>query len=205
MDSYEAVPPPPGDPDLAPAESWIFGYGSLMWRPGFDYVEVAAATLRGFHRDLCLVSIHYRGTRECPGLVCGLRPGGDCVGLAFRLSSEHAPRAAALKYLDDRELITKIYVPRHLPVMLGDGRRVVARVYVSDSTHPQYVGQWSDAAKAAHIVQGVGSEGRSLDYVANIARHLEGLGIDDANIKRLHALAQGQAAPGSGAIIESVR
>ncbi len=195
MDPYEVVPPPPGDPDLEAAESWIFGYGSLMWRPGFDYVEVTPATLRGFHRDLCLVSIHYRGTRERPGLVCGLRPGGDCAGRAFRLPPEYAPRAAALKYLDDRELITKIYIPRHLPVMLGDGRRVIARVYVSDSAHPQYVGQWSDATKAAHIVQGVGSEGRSLDYVANIARHLDDLGIDDANIKRLHALAQGQTAP----------
>lgn len=195
MSDYCPVPPPAGDPELDPADTWVFGYGSLMWRPGFTHAEVRAATLEGFHRDLCLISIHYRGTREKPGLVCGLRPGGRCVGRALRL--EPGTRAAALKYLDDRELITKIYIPRHLLVTLDTGRQITARVYVSDATHEQYVGDWPDEKKAAHVVQGVGSEGRSLDYLANIARHLDELGIADANITRLYALATGSRFPGA--------
>lgn len=188
MNRYTPVRPPAGDPDLDPAQTWVFGYGSLMWRPGFAHTEVCGATLEGFHRDLCLISIHYRGTRDKPGLVCGLKPGGQCVGRAFRLDA--ATESEALKYLDDRELITKIYIPRHLPVTLDDGRAVTARVYVSDATHEQYVGDWTDDTKAAHVVQGIGSEGRSLDYLANIARHLSELGIADANITRLYALAK---------------
>lgn len=186
MTDYCPVPPLAGDPELDPDETWVFGYGSLMWRPGFVHAEVRAATLEGFHRDLCLISIHYRGTREKPGLVCGLRPGGRCVGRAFRLATD--TRAAALKYLDDRELITKIYIPRHLPVTLDTGRQITARVYVSDATHEQYVGDWPDEKKAAHVVQGVGSEGRSVDYLANIARHLDERGIADAKIAHLSAL-----------------
>lgn len=185
---YEPVTPPAGDPPLDPAATWVFGYGSLMWRPGFAFAEMVPATLPDFHRDLCLISIHYRGTREKPGLVCGLCPGGSCTGRAFRLAPE--VRAAALRYLDERELITKIYIPRHLPVMLETGRTVIARVYVSDATHEQFVGDWPDETKAAHVVQGVGSEGRSFDYLESIARHLDDLGITDAKIARLHALSK---------------
>jgi cation transport protein ChaC len=186
--AYQPAAAPAGDPDLDSHETWVFGYGSLMWRPGFPFADVMPATLTGFHRDLCLISIHYRGTRERPGLVCGLCPGGSCTGRAFRLEPE--TRLTALKYLDDRELITKIYIPRRLPIELADGRRVTARVYVSDATHVQFVGDWSDERKVAHIVQGVGSEGRSFDYLANIARHLDALGIADATIARLHGLAR---------------
>ena len=193
MTIYQPVPPPDGDASLDPDETWVFGYGSLMWRPGFEFAEVRPATLPGFHRDLCLISIHYRGTREKPGLVCGLRPGGTCVGRAFRLTAEADPRAAVLKYLDDRELITKIYVPRHLLITLDDGRRVIGRIYVSDSTHEQFVGHWDDDTKVAHVLQGVGSEGRSFDYLENIARHLDELGIVDANMARLYDLARNRA------------
>lgn len=187
---YQLVPPPAGDPPLHPAATWVFGYGSLMWRPGFKFAEVRPATLQGFHRDLCLISIHYRGTREKPGLVCGLCPGGACSGRAFLLSAED--RDAALKYLDARELITKIYIPRHIAVTLDDGRSVIARVYVSDAAHEQFVGDWPDEKKAAHVLQGVGSEGHAFDYLENIHRHLDELGISDAKIARLYALTKGE-------------
>jgi cation transport protein ChaC len=180
--------PPATDPPIASEDYWVFGYGSLMWRPGFAYVEAQGAVLDGFHRDLCLTSIHYRGTREKPGLVCGLCPGGSCLGKAFRIAPEKI--AGVIDYLDERELISYIYIPRHLRIRLANGRSAVARVYVADDSHAQFAGHWSDDEKAAHVVQGVGSEGRSLDYLANIIAHLEDLGIIDANLERLLAKAR---------------
>jgi len=174
-----------GDPAIAPDDFWVFGYASLMWRPGFAFVEARPATLPGYRRDMCFLSIHYRGTPEKPGLVCGLMPdgsGADCRGLAYRIAPENID--AAVAYLDARELITDIYIPRHLRIML-DGRAALARVYVAATTHAQYVGQWSDDEKAAALVSGVGTEGRSLDYLANVVAHLRELGIDDAHMSDL--------------------
>lgn len=180
----------PGDPVIDSDDFWVFGYASLMWRPGFDYVEAQPATLSGYRRDMCFLSIHYRGTPENPGLVCGLMPdvgGALCKGLAYRIAPENIE--AAVTYLDARELITDIYIPRHLPIMLGD-RAARARIYVADTAHAQYVGHWSDAEKAAAIVSGSGSEGRSLDYLANVVAHLRELGIDDTHMTNLLRKAQ---------------
>jgi len=186
--TYQPVPPLAGDPPLDPDATWVFGYGSLMWRPGFKFTEMRPATLQGFHRDLCLISIHYRGTRDKPGLVCGLCPGGSCSGRAFLIAPQE--RDASLKYLDERELITKIYIPRHMPVTLDDGSAAIARVYVSDAAHDQFVGDWSDEKKTEHVLQGVGSEGHAFDYLENIQRHLDDLRIADDKIARLYALAK---------------
>ncbi|MCB2106794.1 MAG: gamma-glutamylcyclotransferase [Rhodobacteraceae bacterium] len=188
---YTPVPAPQDDPALDPEAVWVFGYGSLMWRPGFEPAEIAAATLSGFHRDLCLISIHYRGTRDNPGLVCGLCDGGDCTGRALRIAPDDVPRV--MKYLDDRELITKIYIPRHYHVTLADGRKIAARVYVADRTHEQYVGHWPDDRKVEHIVRAAGSEGRSFEYLENIVLHLRELGIHDTKMERLYTAALAHA------------
>lgn len=174
-----------GDPLIDPDDFWVFGYASLMWRPGFAFADARPATLPGYRRDMCFISIHYRGTPEAPGLVCGLMPeaGSVCKGRAYRIAPENIE--AAVAYLDARELITAIYVPRHLPILLDDGRSVMARIYVADTTHEQFVGDWSDDVKAAAIVQGIGSEGRSLDYLVSVVDHLRELGIDDAHLTEL--------------------
>jgi cation transport protein ChaC len=184
--SFPQVPAtdPPADPD----DFWVFGYGSLMWRPGFDFVEKKSARLDGFSRDMCLTSIHYRGTKDKPGMVCGLSPGGACNGLAFKIAPADIDRVIA--YLDERELISYIYIPRRISVSFEDGRRAVARVYLPDATHEQFAGHWPDEEKARLISQGVGSEGSSLDYLANIVAHLTELGIRDEKMERLLALAR---------------
>ena len=166
-------------------DRWVFGYGSLMWRPGFAFTEAQAATLSGFARDLCFTSIHYRGTPEVPGLVCGLvlLETGRCKGRAYRVAPDQID--AAVNYLDSRELITGIYLPRHLPLELADGRQVTARVYVADTTHVQFAGAWPDSEKVAAIVRGVGSEGRSLDYLSSLVDHLRELEIEDAHMTAL--------------------
>ncbi len=168
---------------------WVFGYGSLMWRPGFPFAEMAPALLRGWHRALCIKSIRYRGTAEAPGLVMGLQRGGSCRGRAYRVAA--ADRLAALDYLDGRELATRAYRTRFLSLDLADGqggvRRVRAYGYVSDPTHAQYGGALSRAEQVALIVQGCGAEGPCRDYLANTVAHLDALGIRDG---LMHSMLQ---------------
>ncbi|MER8828530.1 gamma-glutamylcyclotransferase [Mesorhizobium sp. M0938] len=166
---------------------WVFGYGSLIWRPGFAHVETRRARLHGYRRSLCVYSFVHRGTRERPGLVLGLDRGGSCVGLAFRVPGEL--RTEVITYLRERELVTSVYLERMLSIRLdndgmnvGDtngGEIVPAVAYVVDRTHEQYAGAL-DAADAATVVHGaVGQSGRNEDYVLSTLEHLEALGIRD--------------------------
>src|ERR1700736_3749246 len=86
---------------------WVFGYGSLMWRPGFDFIEQVPARLIGEHRALCVYSFDHRGTPEKPGLVLGLDRGGACRGIAFRVRDTQ--RHATIEYLRSREQTTNVY------------------------------------------------------------------------------------------------
>ena len=173
---------------------WVFGYGSLMWRPGFAYGEEQPARLAGFRRDMCFLSVHYRGTPSHPGLVCGLvpEPAAVCHGRAFRIAP--ADVRAVVDYLDARELITDIYRPEYRAVVLADGRAVTALVYVADTAHAQFVGPWSGGAKAALIASATGSEGASLDYLNQLVAHLEALGIRDDGLRALLHEARALAA-----------
>ena len=118
---------------------WVFGYGSLMWRPGFAYSLRCKAMLRGWRRSLCVYSHVYRGTPEKPGLVLGLDRGGACPGVAFRV--EEALREKTIRYLREREQPTAVYLERTVPIVLESGERVSALVYVADRLHPQYAGR----------------------------------------------------------------
>lgn len=168
------------------AEFWVFAYGSLMWRPGFAFVESAPARLHGYHRALCIWSIRYRGTPERPGLVMGLDRGGSCVGRAYRVAPAEWP--PVLEYLTAREMPTNAYEPRDLPIRLKDGRRVSAYGYVARHGHVQYAGRLSDAA-AAEIVRGAaGSEGPAIEYLSNTVEQLRELGIRGGALHRVREL-----------------
>ncbi|MFD1986339.1 gamma-glutamylcyclotransferase [Mesorhizobium newzealandense] len=156
---------------------WVFGYGSLIWRPGFAHVETQRARLHGYRRSLCVYSFVHRGTRERPGLVLGLDRGGSCVGLAFRVPGEL--RDEVLSYLRERELVTNVYLERTLKVRLDGGGTVEAVAYIVDRQHEQYAGAL-DAADAAAVVRGaVGQSGNNEDYVLSTLEHLKALGICD--------------------------
>lgn len=156
---------------------WVFGYGSLIWRPGFAHVETQRARLHGFRRSLCVYSWVHRGTRERPGLVLGLDYGGSCVGLAFRVPGEM--RYEVIHYLRERELVTNVYLERTLAVRLDGGEIVKAICYVVDRGHEQYAGSLT-AAEAASVVKGAtGQSGVNEDYVLSTLGHLETLGIRD--------------------------
>ncbi|RVD62580.1 gamma-glutamylcyclotransferase [Mesorhizobium sp. M7A.F.Ca.ET.027.03.2.1] len=156
---------------------WVFGYGSLIWRPGFAHVETQRARLHGYRRSLCVYSFVHRGTRERPGLVLGLDRGGSCVGLAFRVPGDL--RDEVMAYLRERELVTNVYLERMLKIRLDGGDTVDAVVYIVDRQHEQYAGAL-DAADAAAVVRGaVGQSGNNEDYVLSTLEHLEALGISD--------------------------
>jgi len=156
---------------------WVFGYGSLMWRPGFDFVERRLAWLRGYHRALCIYSHVHRGTPERPGLVLGLDRGGSCRGVAFRV--EAAKAQAAVAYLRAREQVTSVYVERRVRVQLDDGRDVEALTYVVDRRHVQYAGKLPLDKILRYVRAGIGQSGDNPAYVLNTHRHLAELSLRD--------------------------
>lgn len=156
---------------------WVFGYGSLMWRPGFAHVETRKARLFGYRRALCVHSHVHRGTPDRPGLVLGLDRGGSCIGLAFRVPGDLSGEVIA--YLRERELVTNVYLERRLPVRLHGGPVVEALAYVVDRTHPQYAGHLDPEHAALRVSGAVGQSGRNEEYVLNTLAHLKALGIRD--------------------------
>jgi cation transport protein ChaC len=188
------TPPLPLDPD---GNLYVFGYGSLIWRPGFAHQGAHPALLRGFHRRFCLWSHRYRGTPQAPGLVLGLDRGGACRGVAFRVPGAHA--AEVLAYLDDRELpdgAEMVYHRRLLPVRLieaGRGRMVLAIAYVANRGCRLYAGALGAEAAAAAIARGVGQMGPNRDYLLNTLSHLREMGVHDAGLARIAALLPAEA------------
>ncbi|MGX7742199.1 gamma-glutamylcyclotransferase [Rhodopseudomonas parapalustris] len=173
--------------ELSEGDLWVFGYGSLMWHPGFDFVERVPARLIGEHRALCVYSFVHRGTPEQPGLVLGLDRGGACRGIAFRIAD--AQRMATVAYLREREQVTSVYREVKRSVWLEDDarRRVSALAYVVDRGHAQYAGRLTPAEQLRHVRQGHGRSGPNRDYVIATVRSLEAQGCRDP---QLHQLAE---------------
>src|SRR5437763_1620285 len=177
---------------------WVFGYGSLIWRPGFDYLAREPARLVGAHRALCVLSHVHRGTPERPGLVLGLDQGGACRGIAYRIAA--AARLQTVAYLRGREQVTMVYRECVRSVWL-DGmpeRRVPALCYVVDRGHAQYAGRLTIEQQLHLVRQGHGRSGANRDYVLATVRALEALGCGDPALhrlaERLHGVHEAQPA-----------
>lgn len=168
---------------------WIFGYGSLIWNPGFEFEAKQRATLTGFNRAFCLWSVHYRGNEQHPGLVLGLDPaqGASCEGVAYYVAAGKAEKVHL--YLRERELVSYAYHERLETLSLQDGQKVQAVCYIVDPEHSQYAGGLSLAEQARVIKTAKGSAGANLTYLHNTAEHLEALGIVDPEMQRLLKLA----------------
>jgi cation transport protein ChaC len=169
-------------------ELWVFGYGSLMWRPGFPFAERVPATLPGRRRAFCIYSVHHRGTYERPGLVLGLAPGGSTRGAAYRIAPADWPQVHA--YLLEREQPTETYIEAHRSVRLADGRRAEALVFLSDVHHPQWAGALSLERQAELIASARGLSGRNVDYLRDLVEHLEAEGVRDRSMEALLGLAE---------------
>ena len=161
----------------------MFGYGSLMWRPGFAYVERIPATLHGRRRAFCIFSVHHRGTHDRPGLVLGLAPGGSVRGVVYRVAE--AEWAKTYAYLIDREQPTETYVEAWAHVRLADGRGVEALTFLSDTAHPQWAGVMDIEDQARLIAGAKGLSGPNIGYLRDLVMHLREEGARDRGMERL--------------------
>ena len=173
---------------LPRGDLWIFGYGSLMWAPGFRCQEKSFGRVHGYHRALCILSTRYRGTRRRPGLVMGLCRGGSCWGMAFRVAAQRV--RATLGKLWQREMLRRVYVPRLVPVRIRTGRRIQALAFLADPRHPQFVHELDLHNRARLVAQGIGERGHCVEYIANTIAHMGGIGVQDPHLERVLEAAQ---------------
>jgi len=166
---------------------WVFGYGSLVWQPGFPFRERHIARLSGFSRSFCMRSIHHRGTVSEPGLVLALDrdTAGFCDGVAFRVAAGNG--LATIEYLRERELVSSAYLEQIHPIRLADGTQTQAVCYVIDEDHVQYCGGLDPEEQARIIAKAVGGRGPNTEYLYNTASHLNELGIEDPGLNWLSA------------------
>jgi len=180
-----------GEDDL-----WIFGYGSLLWRPELDFAERRQAQVHGWHRALKMWSQVNRGTPECPGLVFGLLSGGSCQGMVFRL-----PRAAGaegLATLWRREMVTGVYDPRWLPCRTAAGP-VRALAFTLSRRSPQHTGTLCDDEYRRIFSTARGRFGSTRAYAQETYAELRRMGIEDRALARLLRLSQAESGPGGSA------
>ena len=164
---------------LPEGDLWVFGYGSLMWNPGFEYARKHPALLYGYHRALCIYSTRYRGTPEQPGLVMGLARGGSCYGMAFMVERRRVPQT--LLALWHREMRNRTYHPRLVSVR-ADRQWIRALAFTVDPDHANYAGELSVEEIARRIARCHGQRGPNIDYFLNTVAHLEALGVRDRRL-----------------------
>ncbi len=172
---------------------WVFGYGSLIWRPGFEFVRAVPALLRGAHRSLCIYSHRHRGTPEQPGLVFGLVRGGSCRGMAFEVDAARWDNVHT--YLYEREMDRGVYREAIRPIRLDGGAAVKALAFLVDERHVQYAGKLEIAEQVRLVRSGVGEAGPNHEYVLQTAHHLEQLGIRDRYLTELVEALRGTDLP----------
>lgn len=157
---------------------WVFGYGSLLWNPGFTPARTVKACLHDYNRSFCMLSIHHRGSEEDPGLVLALdeQPGSRCTGVAFQVAEDEEDTVLAM--LRERELISSAYYEDTVDLITEDGTTIKALAYIINRDHVQYC-QFDLEKQAQIIAHAVGGRGPNTEYLFNTANHLSELGIKD--------------------------
>ncbi len=171
---------------------WVFGYGSLIWNPGFRFLRSEKAVLHGAHRSLSIYSHRHRGTPERPGLVFGLSRGGSCLGVAFEVDAREWPQI--FDYLQAREQDRGVYREAWRSVTLAGGTQVKALAYLVNEAHPQFAGRLDLGEQVRLVARSTGESGRNTEYVRNTAQHLLSLGIRDKALMQIVAALDGHAA-----------
>ncbi|CAN1517706.1 Gamma-glutamyl cyclotransferase-like [Caulobacteraceae bacterium] len=180
--------------DGAGQDRWVFGYGSLMWRPGFPFIDRRRATLHGRRRAFCIYSVHHRGTYERPGLVLGLAPGGATRGVAYRVAA--ADWQETFAYLLEREQPTETYVEAWRDLRIDGAAPTPALVFLSDPTHAQWAGALTLERQAELIDGATGLSGRNIDYLRDLVAHLRDEGVQDRAMERLLEMVEARQAGG---------
>jgi cation transport protein ChaC len=168
---------------MATANPWVFGYGSLIWNPGFRYLRSERALLHGAHRSLSIYSFRHRGTPERPGLVFGLSRGGSCLGVAFEVDQAIWPQV--FDYLQEREQDRGVYREARRKVTLADGAVVTALAYLVNEQHPQFAGRLALDEQVRLVARSTGESGPNTEYVRNTAQHLLSMGIRDKALMQI--------------------
>jgi cation transport protein ChaC len=166
---------------------WVFGYGSLIWDPGFDPAEAHLGQVHGYHRSFCIRSTRYRGTPEAPGVVLGLDRGGSCIGVVYRLRPDS--RARALEALYEREMTGGVYLPRLLsvvidPVAQGSARRVRALTFIANHRSGSYE-RLTDDEIVQRLTACCGQRGRNREYAIRTWHSLAERGVHCPQLGRL--------------------
>ena len=168
---------------------WVFAYGSLMWNPGFPFLESRVAKVHGYHRRFCLRSRNYRGNAEVPGLVLGLDRGGSCQGVVFKVSLQEAPRV--LDYLFEREMLRDSYHPRWVRATCAEESRP-ALSFVINRDGIDYAHKLSFELQSKTIAVAVGNRGSNYDYLESTIQQLDRLAIPDKGLKTLYHQVKAQ-------------
>ena len=167
---------------------WVFGYGSLIWNPAFDYAERRCALLHGWHRRFCLKLYAGRGTLETPGLMLALDHGGACRGVAFRIAGANVRQELSLLWR--REMFGGSYNARWVNLAgcgADKGVKFRAITFVINHAHPRYLPELTVAQTVALIATGCGELGSCREYLENTVTHLRALGVRDRNLSRIAA------------------
>jgi len=173
------------------SDLWVFGYGSLIWRPDFDYAERREAKVHGWHRALKMWSRLNRGTPECPGLVFGMLSGGSCRGMVFRVPQAQARQV--MINLWQREMALGVYDPRWLDCRTAQGT-VHALAFTLSRRSPSHAGVLPDAEYQRIFAEAAGIYGTTRDYAQATYDELLRMGIDDRALGRLLAVANASRA-----------
>jgi len=164
---------------------WVFGYGSLMWDPGFHFAEVRLAHLRGYQRRFTYWTRMARGTPERPALMLTLEQVADdcrCTGLAFRIAGEVVETESGMLWR--REMLRGGYCPMLLPIATPQ-EPLSALVFACNHAHPDYAGEMPLDETAAIIAVAAGAIGTNRDYLEQMARQLAALQIADGYVEQL--------------------
>ena len=164
---------------------YVFGYGSLIWDPGFEFEASELAEIKNYKRSFSMWSIHHRGTIDKPGLVLALEksPYEKCKGIAFEVSSKHSLQV--LSYLRDRELVSSAYEEIEVEIELAKSKRLVKAIaFVIKKDHDQYC-QLTLDEQARVIAQAEGGRGRNDAYLFNTEKKLTELGIISSDMRYL--------------------
>jgi cation transport protein ChaC len=176
---------------------WVFGYGSLIWKPEFAFEAREPARIHGYHRRLCLRSVLYRGTHECPGIVAGLDRGGSCLGMAYRIGAADVP--LVFRQLWEREMFLGSYRPTWMRAELRSGARAEALAFVVRRDAFNYCGGLGEEEAVEILVRACGVRGTSLDYLQRTVAALHEAGLRDPHLERLmHKAEVRRAAGGAG-------
>jgi cation transport regulator ChaC len=155
---------------------WLFGYGSLIYKVDFPYVERRPASVRHWVRRFWQGSHDHRGTPQQPGRVVTLVPqrGAVCVGMAYLITP------AVFAQLDVRE--KNGYQRLATEIHLESGGLAKGLVYIATAENVAFLGPASAAGIARHIAAASGPSGPNRDYLLQLATALRGLGADDPHV-----------------------